>query len=245
MLQDSSSASSVHKLCDEVLQRITSIFSVEFGALNVDGENIEVLSIKNMRDHLDSLIKAKKIHDPLRDLPLWAKIWPASFILGRFMRKFSPEAKSLLEIGSGMGVCGLIASRYGFSQVTLSDSEEMALNFARANIYRNNLQDKVKACHLDLLRQENAKLASSYDFIAASELLYLDNLHRPLLKLLERRLAPDGKAFFCTDIARLKPHFKKLAAKSFKVQEGHIGMKSEDENGEQRKIYNILILEKA
>lgn len=244
-MQESIPTTDAQTLCNALLERISAVFSVEFETLDIDGESLQVLGIKNMQEHLDSLIKSKKIHDPLRDLPLWAKIWPASFILGRFLRKFSPEAKSLLEIGAGMGVCGLIASRYGFSQVTLSDSEEMALNFARANIYRNNLQNKVKACHLDLRRQEDAKLAPKYDFIAASEILYLDNLHRPLLKLLEHHLATDGKAFFCTDIARLKPHFKKLAAKSFKVQEGHIGMKSQEENGEQRKIYNILILEKA
>ena len=82
--------------------------------------------------------------------------------------------------------------------------------------------------------------------MAASEILYLDDLHRPLLKFVDRHLAPGGKALFCTDLARAKPHFTKLAAKSFKLTEGRIGVKSRDEDGEeQRRIYSILILERA
>lgn len=62
---------------------------------------------------------------------------------------------------------------------------------------------------------------------------------------MDRHLAPGGKAFFCTDVARAKPHFGKIAAKTFKITEGRIGVKSHDENGEeQRRLYSILILER-
>lgn len=230
---------------ENIMARIRPVFKVEFEKLDVDGQCLEILSINNMEEHIDSLLLRKKIQDPLRDLPLWAKIWPSSIILGRYLRKISADGKSLLELGAGAGVCSLIASRYGFSSIVLSDSEEMALDFARVNILRNGLSDKVQACHLDLKRMQDAKISPSYDIIAASELLYLDDLHRPILRLLEQRLSRNGQALFCTDIARLKPHFKKLAQKSFHVTEGHIRVKSHDEDGkEERKIYNMLILEK-
>ena len=63
---------------------------------------------------------------------------------------------------------------------------------------------------------------------------------------MDRHLAPDGKA---TPVLHgsgpAKPHFAKLAAKSFKLMEGRIGVKSRDEDGEeQRRIYSILILER-
>lgn len=87
-------------------------------------------------------------------------------------------------------------------------------------------------------------VTESFDMIAASEILYLDDLHRPLLKFVDRFLAPKGKAFFCTDIARLKPRFAKLAAKNFKVIQGHIGVKSGENGLEQRRVYNITILER-
>lgn len=228
----------------KIMERIGATFTVEFEPLDVDGSPLEVLSITNMQAHIDGLLKAKKIHDPLRDLPLWAKIWPSSFILGRFLRRYAAEGKRLLEIGAGMGICGMIAARYGFSHVTVTDSCSDALDFARANILRNNLEETVSVRHLDLRRQGDP-LPEKQDIIAASEILYLDDLHSPLLKFADRNLAEDGKAFFCTDMARLKPHFKKLAAKNFAIQEGHIGVKTQDDDGcEQRRVYSVLILER-
>lgn len=231
--------------CEAILSRIRPTFDVEFESMDVDGRILQILGITNMQAHIDSLIRLKKIHNPLQDLPLWAKVWPAALILGRFLRKYDPTGKNLLEVGAGTGVCGLIASGYGFSKVTLTDVENMALEFSRANIFKNNLQDRVEARYLDLCDQDNSDVTGHFDIIAASELLYLDKLHRPLLKLLQRRLASNGKALFCTDRARLKPHFKKLAQTDFKVEEGNIGVKSCEADGtEQRRVYNILILER-
>ncbi|MBR6468098.1 MAG: methyltransferase, partial [Desulfovibrio sp.] len=83
------------------------------------------------------------------------------------------------------------------------------------------------------------------DLIAASELLYLDSLHRPHLKFLSRHLASGGKAVFCTDMARRKPHFTKLAAKEFKVEEVYAPTKMTDAEGKPtQRLYSLLTLEK-
>ena len=126
----------------------------------------------------------------------------------------------------------LIDSRYG--------------DLARANVLHNKLQDLIDVCYLDVSRPgKDERFPEGFDRIVASELLYLDDLHRPLLKFVDRHLAPGGKAVFCTDMARAKPHFAKLAAKTFQVQEGHIGVKSQDADGkEQRRIYVLHILER-
>ncbi|MFR9014698.1 MAG: methyltransferase, partial [Desulfovibrio piger] len=104
----------------------------------------------------------------------------------------------------------------------------------------------IDVCYLDVSRPgKDERFPEGFDRIVASELLYLDDLHRPLLKFVDRHLAPGGKAVFCTDMARAKPHFAKLAAKTFQVQEGHIGVKSQDADGkEQRRIYVLHILER-
>ena len=112
---------------EEVLAEVRTRFDVSFEQMNVDGAPLEVLSIRNMTQHLDSLIARKAIHNPLKDLPLWAKVWPASFVLGRYLRKLDPEGKTLLEIGAGCGITGCIAARYGFSRVIVSDIVEDAL----------------------------------------------------------------------------------------------------------------------
>ncbi len=232
---------------DSLLAAIRATFEVEFEPLQVDESALEVLTIRNMQSHLDGLLQRRAIRDPLKDLPLWAKIWPGSFVLGRLLRKYEPEGKSLLELGAGCGILSMVAARYGFARIVLSDIVEDALRFARANVLRNRLQDRVEVRRVDVTTPgRDPRFSEGFDLIAASEILYLDDLHRPLLKFVGRHLAPGGKALFCTDLARAKPHFAKLAARSFKITEGPIGVKSRDEDGaEQRRVYSILILERA
>ena len=175
--------------------------------------------------------------------------WGASFFsafTGFLVISCGLDTSFLLCGHGGCGVLSLVASRYGFRHIVTSDIVNDALQFARANVLRNNLQDLIDVCYLDVSRPgKDERFPEGFDRIVASELLYLDDLHRPLLKFVDRHLAPGGKAVFCTDMARAKPHFAKLAARTFQVQEGHIGVKSQDGDGnEQRRIYVLHILER-
>ena len=122
-----------------------------------------------------------------------------------------------------------------------------ALLFAEANVLRNGLENIIDVTHLDVTHPgKDPRFTEGFDLVAASEILYLDELHRPLLKFLGRHLAPGGKALFATDLARAKPRFAKLAAKSFRVDERRIGLTSHDEDGkEQRRAYSLLVVERA
>ncbi len=229
---------------DEILDKINQKFNVNFEALDIDDEPIHVLSINNMQKHLDGLIAKKSIHDPLKDLPLWSKIWPASFVLGRFLRKLEPEGKTLLELGAGCGTTSLIASRYGFSEVHITDIVEDALLFAKANVIKNNLEHVARVRRVDIKESRTSLKESRFDIIAASEILYLEELHRPLIKCMQRHLAKGGKGVLCTDMARRRPRFFKQAAKEFNVTEQLIGVRStNDEGNEERRVYALHILE--
>ena len=202
-----------------------------------------MLGVTDMQRRLDAMLAARAIHDPLKDLPLWAKVWPASFVLGRFLRKLEPEGKTLLEVGAGCGVTGCLAARYGFAHVTVTDIVTDALVFAKANVLRNELADRMDVRYLDVT---TTRLEQRFDCIAASEILYLDDLHRPLIKFISRHLAAGGKAVLCTDWARRKPQFFKQAAKEFTITEHKVGVRSTDEDGnEQRRLYTLHILERA
>ncbi|MBD5418126.1 MAG: methyltransferase domain-containing protein [Desulfovibrio sp.] len=241
-----STAPATQNELDGLLANIRKTFDADFEPLQVDDGTLDVLTVRDMPRHLDALLRRGAIHDPMRDLPLWAKVWPGSFVLGRFLRTQEPQGKRLLEIGAGCAICSMVAARYGFAHIVASDNVADALTFARANVLKNHLEDRIEVRHLDVTTPgQDARFPGGFDIIAASELLYLDDLHRPLLKFLERHLAPGGKALFCTDLARAKPRFAKLAAKSFNVQEGKIGVKTRDEEGaEQRRIYSVCILER-
>ncbi|MDE5833635.1 MAG: methyltransferase [Desulfovibrio sp.] len=231
---------------EKILHKIGRNFSVKFEPLAIDGQTFDILAVENMPAYLDKLVAGGSIADPLRDLPLWAKVWPASFVLAKALKTIDTKDKTLLELGAGMGVCSIMASYYDLKKITVSDSSEDALDFARANVLKNNLSSLIDIRSLDLSSPgPDPRFAGTTDIIMASELLYLDNLHRPLLKFISRALAPGGKALLCQDLSRAKPRFKKLAEKSFKVREGRTAVKSVDENKEEeRRIYSVLILEK-
>jgi len=224
-----------------LLDSIREKFDAHFEELVVDDQSLHLLSVSNMQSHLDALLDRRLIKNPLKDLPLWAKVWPASLVLGRFVRRLDPQGKSLLEIGAGCGAGGLIAARYNVSRVLLSDINEDALLFAKANVLKNRLTDTVGVCRVDVC---TTRMEECFDLILASEILYLEELHRPILKFLLHHLAPGGKAVFCTDMARGQKRFFKLAARDFFVQEHTIGVRStNDEGREERRAYALHLLE--
>ncbi|MCR5815118.1 MAG: 50S ribosomal protein L11 methyltransferase [Desulfovibrio sp.] len=229
----------------QLFEEIGKSFDVCFEPLDIEDTHFEILSIQNMREHLDKMLARHAIKNPLHDLPLWAKVWPGSFVLGRLLRKYQPEGRTLLELGGGCGILSLVASRYDFARIVTSDINEDALRFARANVLHNHLEERITVCRLDVSAPspEHSNFPS-FDLIAASELLYLKELHKPLLKFLGGHLKSDGTALFCTDYARRQSHFAKLAAKYFDCKEGHIGVKSQNAEGEEeRRLYTITILQ--
>lgn len=228
---------------DTLLEQIRTRFVVEFEDSSIDDIPLYLLTVQNMTAHLNKLIAHHAIRNPLRDLPLWAKVWPASFVLGRFLRKLDMQGKSLLEVGAGCGVSSCIAARYGFADIVVSDISPDALQFAQANILKNGLDDRVSVCKVDVASDT---LARSFDCIAGAEIMYLDDLHRPLIKFCKKHLAEGGKVLFCTDIRRKKGRFLKWAAKEFTVSERLVGTRSVSQEGEEERcVYAIHTLERT
>lgn len=52
------------------------------------------------------------------------------------------EGKTLLELGSGVGLAGLVASNYAKAPVLLTDGEDYIVEVLKKNVERNNLQAK-------------------------------------------------------------------------------------------------------
>lgn len=206
---------------DELMDMARERFDVAFEPLSVAGTTIEVLQIQNMRAYLDSLVPTIQ-NDALNALPLWAKIWPASFLLGHFLRHVPAQGKSLLEIGAGCGVTGLIAASLGFSEVVISDINEDALLFARINALKNGVANTVQVRRVDI---QTTRLDKTFDCIVGAEILYLEHLHRPLVKFLRHHLAPkpEAEAVLAKDYRRRAKKFFKLAERDFRMQEQTVG----------------------
>ncbi len=209
---------------DELLDMARQRFEVGFEPLTVGDTTLEVLQVQNMRAYLDNLVPTIK-EDALKALPLWAKIWPASFMLGHFLRHVPSEGRSLLEIGAGCGVTGLIAATQGFSEIVISDINDDALLFARINVLQNGFDDRVQVRRVDI---QTTRLDRTFDYIVGAEVLYLESLHRALVKFIGHHLSSraDAEAVLAKDYMRKAKKFFKLAERDFRMQEQTVGTKA-------------------
>ncbi len=246
-MTNSQTAAPASSELEDILSSIDRAFHVSFTPLSYNGKNFDILDVDNMTAYLDALAASARVKNPLKELPIWAKVWPGSFVLETYLRKkVDCSGKHLLELGCGVGVLSLLASSLGFAHITASDVEKNALLFTKANVLKNGLENLIDVMSVDVTKPgKNPQLDKPLDVIAASEILYLDELHTPLLNFLERHLAKDGEAVFCTDMARRKPLFAKKAAKKFKIQELYLpGSFTDNEGEEHKRLYSLLIVNK-
>lgn len=136
--------------------------------------------------------------DIVRDFPLWAKIWEASWILAEHVAKQPPEpGRKLLEIGSGIGVVGVVASCFGHD-IALTEYNDHALKFAAANTILNRCTD----AKVEKLDWRQPRLNESYDWIVGSEVLYQERDFEPLLNIFKTYLKPGGQITLTMGIRR-------------------------------------------
>lgn len=130
--------------------------------------------------------------DYVRDerLPYWADIWPSSLILSARVAAMHGEGLRLLELGCGVGLVCIAATRAGFA-VTGTDYYVDALRFAEINVRRNTSRALVsrhvdwRAFPLDL---------GVFDVVVASDVLYETSYPALVADALARTVAPEGVA---------------------------------------------------
>jgi predicted nicotinamide N-methyase len=214
---------------EELMALAGQRYELAFEKVSAGGVTLDILQIANMREILDRALLENALADAVHTLPLWAKIWPGSVILGHVLRHIPPQGRTALEIGAGCGLTGLVAAALGFPRVLITDINEEALLFARVNILRNGLESRAGVARLDI---RNHSPGERFSLILGSEILYLDYLYRPLVKFLEKHLEKSGdhrpEAILAADHRRDVKVFFKRAEKVFAVSRKDIGVRESE-----------------
>jgi predicted nicotinamide N-methyase len=162
-------------------------------------------------------------HDILHDFPLWAKIWRASWVLSSYLAGVPPDAnKRILEIGGGVGLVSIVAATFGH-QMTLSEYNPDALNFARANADCNNCPD-LPIIPLDWYHPQ---LKTKFDQIVGSEVAYKESHLEALLKLFKSNLKPGGEIVLTWEIRKSGQNLFEFFHSEFDITVSKMSLRSE------------------
>lgn len=198
-------------------------YKVAFEPLKIREHKLQLLKITDLEQILDG-------KDPLKDVstfPFWIRLWEAAIVLSEFIAGLPRDKETtMLELGAGLGAPGLTAAAAGF-QVTLTDYEELILDFERINAAASKLQN-VQFAMLDWLHPPEMP---RYDVIVGAEILFREEFFEPLLGILRKALKPEGVVYFAHDIKRrsLEP-FLKMAEKEYSISASRRKLKSLDED---------------
>jgi methyltransferase-like protein 23 len=167
--------------------------------------------IQAARDHA-SLMGAVETYAAF---PFGLLVWESAEALAAAIasRPDLVAGKGVLELGAGVGFPGIVARAMGAASVRQTDNVAQALTLCRENAERNG----VEGVELALANWDAWTDARTYDVIIGSDVIYERTAHVPLTVILERNLAPGGRALIADPGRQDTPLFlAELAAGGWK-----------------------------
>ena len=114
-------------------------------------------------------------------VPYWSVLWRSGVALGRELSGRRLDGLRVLELGCGMGVPSLVASRSG-AAVLATDADDEALDLLADNASRNGLE--VETAQADWASPEGLLTRAPFDLVLAADVLYERGSVAQLLSLL-------------------------------------------------------------
>ena len=171
------------------IKQFYQTYETEAAEVVINGKKFSIL----LPRYLDRFIDPT---DVLHDFPLWTKIWKASWVLSGYLAELPPDVnRRLLEIGAGVGLVSIVAATFGH-QITMTEYNSDALNFARANASLNNCSN----LPIKKLDWNHPRLKDQFDLIVAAEVTYDEAFFLPLIRLFKSNLKPEGEIILASEI---------------------------------------------
>lgn len=200
-------------------ERLSQNLDLELTAHQIADAHFELYKVKDIDRLLDELIALDDDHIDIVDerMPYWADLWPAAIGLTTYLLQ-SPligAGVQVLEMGCGMGLCGIAAARAGAS-VTLTDYLPAALELAELNALKNGQE----AIQYELMDWREPRADLRADVLLASDVAYENRAFEPLFHAFEVLVKPGGTLLLSEPrrpIAR--PFLQALPAHGFQVEQ--------------------------
>ena len=108
------------------------------------------------------------------------------------------RGQRVLELGAGLGLCGILASHWEATQVVLTDGDTDALAGLRTNVTQNAATYRcpsVRTAQLvwgEGLDDFTHTYGSTFDSILGADIIYVEEILQPLWATVDRLLSAEG-----------------------------------------------------
>ena len=181
--------------------------------VDIAGKAFRIFKIANIDEVIEAVLEISQ--NPHEEAPYWAEIWPSALGLGQFViREDRLSGKSVLELGSGLGIAGIAAREAGVA-VVFSDIHDDALRMSELNFIVNFKS----APMIQKLDWRNPAVAQKFDIILAADVAYETRLFWPLIDTFNQILSPEGEILLSEPNRTIaKRFFEMLDQEGFEYQ---------------------------
>ncbi|MEZ4763815.1 MAG: methyltransferase [Calditrichia bacterium] len=178
--------------------------------IEIGGHTFQINKITDPTAALEEAVAANSMDSFAT--PYWAELWPSAHRVERicYRKCYSQRHSTVLELGCGMGLVGIVAGHFGAS-VVLNDREDDALRLAELN-YLINLSTVPEVLQFDWI----APVQRQFSLILAADVVYELAIYQPLLHTFRTMLAPGGEIWLAEPNRPIaKDFFKVLSDNNF------------------------------
>ena len=202
-------------------------YSLHFTSVKIGSAQIRLLK----PSEIDELLERTDAQSGVVSFPYWSKLWEASTVMAHVLSAGPQNQNSrLLELGAGLGLCGIVASAAGFD-VVMTDREQIPLDFQRVSAAANN--EQIEHLQLDW---HNPPALGRFNVIAGAEILANEELLDPILDICKNYLETGGTIYLAHDLRRKSlPMFLRKAEEFFTIGSKKQSIRTKD------RVVDILI----
>lgn len=204
--------------------------------VKVGRDSYSIASLKDAADLLDDEEFARRFTEEDR-APYGLELWPSAVMLAEHVVTMGEGAgRSALEIGCGLGLVSMVAARAGW-KIVATDREPIALQCAAYNARQN----EIAIDEFQTLNWHNPEFDRQFEYVFAADVLYQLVDHVPLLKCIQKVLAPHGIALIADPNRSVADRFESLAAShGFSVEVIPVEVTDQDHKRKTGRIFRLL-----
>ena len=200
------------------LESFNKEYETETNELAINGRKFQILLPKYLHRFINN-------DDVMHEFPMWAKIWPAAWVLAGYLAELPVAVeKNFLEIGGGLGLVSIVAASFGH-RMTMTEYNPDALQYARANALINECPQ----LNIQELDWNHPRLTGQFDYIIASEVSYREEDIQPLQMLFKNSLNTGGEVILAGEMRRLSKDYYKALETIFDIRVLKKILRSDDE----------------